>query len=374
MSDAHPAPTAGPVKLKYIDALRGLAILAVIMVHCGQTGNNRHLTPFIQYVILQGANGVALFYFVSAYTLMHSMHSRISAGGDFIGNFYIRRFFRIAPLFYVAILYYLWQDTGGNLANVFPVFTKGNVASHLLLAHGVSPWWINTLVPGGWSVANEVFFYIILPLLFFKINNTQRAAVFFLAALYGRYAVDFIFRKYVVGNDDILIEYSRLYLPANLPVFALGILYYFIVTDSYRIKVSPAVIFLGAITLLLNIIGLVILPGHVVFTIAIFILAIALSKTEFKLVVNPVLTFIGKISYSVYLSHFAVFYWMVKTNSADFVPAESLAGAVVNFAIRYIVAATIAIAISSVLYKFIELPMQRLGYRIINRKKVQMLK
>ena len=83
MGDAKPMPSAGPVKLKYVDALRGLAILAVVLVHCGQYGNNKHLTPLIQNVILQGSSGVALFYFVSAYTLIYSMQSRIYTESDF---------------------------------------------------------------------------------------------------------------------------------------------------------------------------------------------------------------------------------------------------------------------------------------------------
>jgi hypothetical protein len=49
-------------------------------------------------------------------------------------------------------------------------------------------------------------------------------------------APDPLKRKYVVGHDDILLEYTHLYLPAQMPVFALGILYYFVINDGYKLK------------------------------------------------------------------------------------------------------------------------------------------
>ena len=370
MTEAKPAAAPDPLKRKYVDALRGLAILGVIMVHCGQNGNNQHLTTFVKYVILNGSSGVALFYFVSAYTLIHSTHARAKVQHEPLSNFYLRRFFRIAPMFYVAIIYYLWQDTGGHLGNSLQAYTAGNIISHFTLLHGFHYWWMNTLVPGGWSVANEVLFYALLPLLFRLVNSTQKAACFFLITLYLRYLLDFALRKYVVGHDDILLEYTRLYLPAQMPVFALGILYYFVINDGYKLKVSPVVIFAMAITLLMNILGVVILPVNVLCTIAFFVLAIALSKKEFRFIVNPVIVYLGKVSYSVYLCHFAVLYWLGKYNLVDYFVATSLPGALANFALRYLVVALLAVAISSITYKLIEVPMQRLGHRIIkNRKK-----
>jgi peptidoglycan/LPS O-acetylase OafA/YrhL len=47
-----------------------------------------------------------------------------------------------------------------------------------------------------------------------------------------------------------------------------------------------------------------------------------------------------------------------------------LPGALANFALRYLVLALLAVAISSITYKLIEVPMQWLGHHIIkNRKK-----
>ncbi len=61
-------------KLDYIDALRGLAILGVIMVHSISDSN----LPFIvERIFGQGARGVQLFYLASAFTLFLSFSNRI---------------------------------------------------------------------------------------------------------------------------------------------------------------------------------------------------------------------------------------------------------------------------------------------------------
>src|SRR5690606_37748745 len=91
-------------KYAYIDALRGLAVLGVILVHCGQRAD---LLPWIRSITDQGARGVQLFFILSALTLFLSMEHRSSAGKiEKKEYFFIRRFFRIAPMFYVAAFFY----------------------------------------------------------------------------------------------------------------------------------------------------------------------------------------------------------------------------------------------------------------------------
>src|SRR4051812_26086677 len=86
-------------KLSYIDALRGIAVLFVISVHHGMVFRQ---LPLVQSISGFGQMGVQLFFVASAYTLCLSASRRAEP----TKNFYLRRFFRIAPLYYFAIVLY----------------------------------------------------------------------------------------------------------------------------------------------------------------------------------------------------------------------------------------------------------------------------
>ena len=73
-------------KLDYVDALRGIAILGVIMVHTSQYGHY-NVPKIIANIIDQGARGVQLFYLASAFTLFLSFKNRLSREKSPIRNF-----------------------------------------------------------------------------------------------------------------------------------------------------------------------------------------------------------------------------------------------------------------------------------------------
>ena len=164
------------VNFKYIDALRGWAILGVVLVHSTQW-----VTPSSQLfdaLAREGARGVQLFFVISAFTLFGSMTARCQEP-RFIVNFLIRRFFRIAPLFYLSLIGYTCLN-GFNAR----YFAPEGVAwwffpLTISFFNGWMPQTINSVVPGGWSIAVEAMFYVSLPLLFTKIRGIK-ASLFFL--------------------------------------------------------------------------------------------------------------------------------------------------------------------------------------------------
>jgi len=83
-------------KYSYIDLLRGIAILGVVAVHSSQ--HVKDLNIIVAWIFNYGQAGVQLFFVVSAITLCLSSTQRNEK--KFI-YFYIRIFFRIAPLFYL---------------------------------------------------------------------------------------------------------------------------------------------------------------------------------------------------------------------------------------------------------------------------------
>lgn len=68
-------------------------------------------------VLLQGAEGVQLFFVMSALTLFLSLDSRRRTEARPVANFFVQRFFRIARLFYAGALFDYMFDratTGGR--------------------------------------------------------------------------------------------------------------------------------------------------------------------------------------------------------------------------------------------------------------------
>jgi peptidoglycan/LPS O-acetylase OafA/YrhL len=359
------------MKLRYIDALRGVAIMGVLIVHCGQKGSNENLPSLVQSIILNGAHGVQLFYVASAFTLFLSLANRKGLDNSPWFSFFVRRFFRIAPMYYLGICYYLWQDGFGPrywLGDA-PEVTGWNVLSNFTFLHGFNPYWITSVVPGGWSIAVEMFFYCMVPLLFLRIRSAQQALALVLITLLIRSVLQFILnRVHVIGSEQLWDHYLYMYLPSQLPVFALGILFYFIVRDNYRLSVSPLLILISFLVLAADLAGISLLPNHFLFAIAFVVLAIALSKSEFKLFVNSILVYIGKVSYSMYLVHFAVLYWMDKTGFVDFLPATGPMEAIINFGVRLLFLTAISVVVSTFFYHVIELPGLRLGSRLMLRQ------
>ena len=170
-------------RFEFVDALRGLAILGVIIVHSGQQISN--LPSWFKSITQNGARGVQLFYIVSAFTLYYSLkYVRVSEKRLYL-NFFIRRFFRIAPLFYVAIIFFLWKDGFGprHFLGDAPSITLSNILSTFFFVNGVNPYWITSIVPGGWSIAVEMTFYATLPFIFNKIKTLTQAIWFTVISL-----------------------------------------------------------------------------------------------------------------------------------------------------------------------------------------------
>ncbi len=93
-------------KLDYIDGIRGWAIILVIIVHTFFVMNpSEHL----KYFITHGALGVQLFFIASAFILFYSLDNRKFDEKSPVRNFFVRRFFRIAPFFYIMMIVALWR-------------------------------------------------------------------------------------------------------------------------------------------------------------------------------------------------------------------------------------------------------------------------
>jgi peptidoglycan/LPS O-acetylase OafA/YrhL len=356
------------IKLNYIDSLIGLAILVVIMFHTSLIGNV-NLQGFPDYAIRQGARGVQLFFIVSAFTLFLSSEKRFDKERFPTRNFFIRRFFRIAPMYYLAIVYFLLQNgftrtaALGDQAQI----TASNIIANIFFVHSFYPYWFNSLVPGGWSIGVEMMFYCFLPLAFSRIKNITNAVNFFVLTVLTAFVLDWFFRRHVlIASDKLWREYLYYYFPSQLPIFALGIISFFIVNENHSSKNLSGRSLIGVTFLLtlhlLFIRKYMLLQYHVQFGVAFLLLVVAVSRYRFTLVVNNLSRYLGKISFSMYFVHFAVLHWLTYFEMADYFSV-----AIINYPVRLVIVLVLTVLISVPLYNFIEVPFQRLGSRLINK-------
>lgn len=355
------------MKLKYIDALRGIAILGVIIVHTGQHGSNEYY-DVIKSIIRQGARGVQLFYLASAFTLFLSFRERENTEQRPYTSFYIRRFFRIAPMYYLGILYYLFQNGLGPrywLGDAEGI-TNLNILSNFLFVHGINPYWITSLVPGGWSITVEMTFYAIIPFLVNKIKNLNHAILFTSFSLIVSILLNLLLTKNQLISDSRLWKHFLFfYFPNQLAIFGLGIIAYFIIVKNEK-KIS----ILNLIILSILLVEFVIfknLPTHFVYGILFLILIVFLSKIELKLFINKVTVFLGKISYSAYLVHFAVLFWLSKFGLTDLIDVNNEMLGLLNYFVRLAMVLTFTSILSWFFLKTIEIPFQKIGKKLCKK-------
>lgn len=356
------------MKLRYIDALRGIAIIMVIVVHTSQYGLKLTHALF-DIVIAQGARGVQLFYLASAFTLFLSYNYRKEREVHTKRNFFIRRFFRIAPMYYLGIVYYIAQNGLGPrywLADVDSI-SIGNIMSNIFFVHGAYPYYITSLVPGGWSITVEMTFYALVPFLVYRINNLRQAINFTLISVLILLVLRFILSDLsLISSARLWKEYLFLYFPNQLPVFGLGIIAYFLIIKKDR-KVSVLNIVLLIMVCLAQWGLSDFVLGHMLISLLFLGLVYILSIWEIPLFVNKMTCFMGKISYSSYFVHFAVLYWLNRLGFVNYIEINSQLDSLLNLAIRLALVLTFTSVISYILYLLIEKPFMNLGKVILKR-------
>lgn len=138
--------------LPVLDGLRGLALLLVLASHLGLVG--AHLVPGLDFSGA-GKAGVWLFFALSSFLLTAQLLAADAAGrldARAWGRYAARRLLRIYPL-YIVYLLVCWFAA----FSVYPKIDDGaEFLRHVLVLEGTGHLW---------SIAVEVHFYLLLPLL-----------------------------------------------------------------------------------------------------------------------------------------------------------------------------------------------------------------
>ncbi|MEX1426427.1 acyltransferase family protein [Enterococcus sp. GC37] len=286
---------------KEIDCFRGIAVLAVIFYHLPNS-----LLP-------GGLQGVTIFFVVSGFLMAkNTIRDEKNRQFSFL-HFYYKRIKRIYPFLLFSLVVFIFILGISNIRLI------GNIRSELpSLIFGYNNWWqLNqgvsyfdsyfnaSLFKHYWSLSVELQFYLIWPFLFIVIKRMKRKQVFYL--IYTLIFVSILFSLFLPSTKAYYHTIAKLF------PFLLGVWGYFnrITIGRFFEQNTFSKIWL----LLLASLCLILFPifpytlNELLISICFALLLASVDdmniakKTK---IASTKLSFVGKISYELYLVHFPV--------------------------------------------------------------------
>jgi peptidoglycan/LPS O-acetylase OafA/YrhL len=394
-ADSHGGATAaarssadGP-KFAYIDCLRGYAVLMVMVAH---TTSVYAQLPYPAHKIgTFGWNGVQLFFLASSLTLLLSYDQERRRTGAFNArNFFIRRFLRIAPMYYLAAAFYavLTPPRSPTLAQLAASLAFVNAWTPRTMPT-TGDW---TVVPGGWSIGVEFTFYLLFPAFVVAATSFRRllpllAATVLAAAVLDTLLFPMLTQAYGRLPADLFLYY---WLPNQAPVFLVGGLVFLAIRALERQPDHPLSRgvrrWSGAIVGAGLALGLAIawfpqrfchqlllitsVPQHLAATLVFAAFIIGLSQAPRSPLVNRVAASLGKVSFSAYLLHFAVIQLIPWSHPRLFHANAERWSAIAAYGVCCVVVAGVTYLASCLTYSTIEKPFMRLAKRLTQPRRV----
>jgi len=311
--------------LAYLDGIRGGAALWVMLAHCMIWGGWRWYVPDPKIA-------VDIFMVMSGFLMNYHYILRTKNNGPWDTqlalSFYLRRFFRIAPCYYLALLvaFYILGENRIESVNILreanPArwtndiiydpkcwdLSISNLIRHLTFIFGLYPRYTQSLGLPDWSISLEMQFYLLFPFMFFFLRRNYAAVIITVTVL--SLAVNSLFGKLpgpYPGTSGLFPEPSFFFSKSTL--FLVGIMLCdSIYRDDLRPGVRPIV---GSAAIAIAGIGLrdnrleliVVLLALWVIIVNSELRSTSLSMFSKVLLGNRLTKFLADTSYAVYLFH-----------------------------------------------------------------------
>lgn len=350
-----------------LDGLRAIAVLGIIIYHL----NKQLLTG--------GFLGVDTFFVISGYLITSLLLKEYDDTGIIkLKSFWIRRLKRLLPAVIVLLMVVGTATLLLKSDNIIRV--KHDIIAAIFY---VSNWWyiakdVNyfeqfSFMPLKhlWSLAIEEQFYIFFPVIL----------VTLLLTIKKRYKIGFIFWGVSIISLGLMMfiysingDHSRVYFGTDtrLQTLLLGVILAFL-WPPFKLKNDPPKVVkyvidsIGSLSFIVLILLFFIINDetnwiydggfYLISILTLFIIASVVHPSTWiaKIFSNPVLVFIGKRSYSLYLWHFAVI---------SFVHSYYVDGQIPVYV--YFIDISLTIIFAELSYRFIETPFRKEGIKALN--------
>ncbi len=330
--------------IQIIELLRGIAALGVVCFHYANS-TLPTIKPNPMGTLFEWAKlGIPMFFIISGFVIPLSMHqSRYKLANA--GRFFLKRMIRMMPpawaaIVLIIIVYYVGFAMNGRPIEgmTWPGTSVGSVLANLFFSFKL--FHVKKYIDAYWTLEIEFQFYILITVLYPLVIHWAKKPVY-LSLLFLLISCTFFFH-----NDRIMFFRDNSF-------FILGMLLFLHKTDQISRNYFLYASFAATVACFTQ---------QGVYGAAGAVMAI-LAMNYVKLS-NPVTTFLGKISFSLYITHhFAGI-------SSEFV-LRNLTGTDLNDFTKVImlfVYLTIAIVFAWVFYKLIEAPSMHLSKKIKLKK------
>lgn len=360
--ELRPAP---PRYLPYLDSARGIAALMVLFGHYTGWKFKSHPVILATNFIFNANDAVSFFFVLSGMVLTYQylvLDKRLD-----IPKYYVNRFLRLFPAFFITILMnaLYWQRHDFTLNGIYHEIVLGNnnFWREALLFRSQTKFYVP-----GWTLVVElsVSFFIPFLLVLARVNRKLLWWLILSGLLVSRIMEPFVMH-FILG-----VALSAYYFYINAPEFKCTRWY------RYRHLILVLAIGLFSIRRIQEVIpfgpdfyeygsffqvNLFHYTGLASFVFLAFILR---NKATQRLLMQPALRFMGKISYGIYLMHWLVVciiydYWDF---FLKFFPSVK-----VTFVVMGIVCLAASTLLAYIIHIAVELPFIKIGKRITARMK-----
>lgn len=372
-----------------IEALRGIAALTVVMHHSWSLSNQPHF-PGYWAVEGFGTFGVNLFFLLSGFLLADTFWQKRPAS---IRVYAVRRFFRIAPAYYVnVVLLFLFFAPMGALFSrqgVLQSLANGTF-THYLFPDTSSSFNVNGAL---WTLTIEILLYAFLPLMALAFRAAPVPTFVFLVLLGIGWKLlialngDWLRAFYFGGNPGLDDGIKSLFIArqfiGTVPVFAMGIAIRWMVKHgqldwlyrrlpqqvgvlSFLVLLIPSVLMLRLVEPASDFRNPVLFSLYDLGVVALLVPALVIAARPDYLrasVLRDVSTWLGERSYSIYIWHFPVVLAVYERGPLLGPPPEG------GYWWRLPVILAITLVLAAASYAAVERPGQAYGRRLADRLK-----
>jgi peptidoglycan/LPS O-acetylase OafA/YrhL len=290
-----------PQRFVFVDALRGIAAMWVVLYHTSESKQITNLEPLLPKwtaeLIHMGHLGVIIFFVLSGFVIAHSVDRR-RVDAPYIGWFMLRRAVRLDPPYWISIV----ATVVANRHVAMPSY--GALLAHMFYLQDLLQ--IQPISPIYWTLCVEIQLYLVFVLLLaiarsFRFGGTDRRSLLIVFAAAG--VVALLFPTGLV-HYDILPPgfFLRMWF-----TFLGGVFAYW----AFDGTIPRAAFYVWAGALVAGAIY-VHYPGAILSgALAALLLEVGRARKLCEWLNYGPLQFLGKVSYSLYLMHGPIGGWLM---------------------------------------------------------------